>query len=85
MWVKRKDDILFFSLEDLVEIKIVKGLFYNFYLTFFYKNGMKKIVCKSNNYDAIFNVYELIINSITNNRSINLNIPYNIKNNKNES
>lgn len=79
MWIKRQKYCLYFNRDDLREIKMYSNIFKIYYIIIYLKD--KKITfCKSKNYYVIYNIFELLTNSIENNKAISIDIPYSIKN-----
>lgn len=80
MWIKRNDCTLFFSLEEIYEIKIKKIFFKKKYKLFIkYKNGKEKSICKTNDINIAYQIFNLIMESIEKNNAITLEIPYDVK------
>lgn len=78
MWIKRQEYCLYFNINELKGIKIYTNIF-NMHSIQIKLNNRKITFCKSKHYEVIYNIFELIIDSISKNNAISLDIPYYIK------
>lgn len=81
MWIRRNDSAIFFSLDEIYEIKIKKNFFTKRYvIKIFFKDKKQINFCESKDYNVIYNIFNLIMKSIENNNAISLEIDYIVNN-----